>query len=54
MKYLLIALLSYGLFIHNGYSSHVGIVVKKQGEAELLTSPSKTVKGSGKKVLYQN
>ena len=54
MKYLLIALLSYGLFIHNGYSSHVGVVVKKQGEAELLTSPSKTVKGSGKKVLYQN
>ena len=34
-------------------ASHVGIIVKKQGKAELLTSPSSKVTGKGPHVLFE-
>jgi hypothetical protein len=34
-------------------ASNVGMVIKKQGHAELLSNPSKTITGTGKKVLYE-
>lgn len=34
-------------------ASHVGIVVKKQGKAELLVSPSSKVEGKGPHVLFE-
>jgi hypothetical protein len=34
-------------------ASNVGTVIKKQGKAELLSDPSKSITGTGKKVLYE-
>jgi hypothetical protein len=41
------------VFSIHSFASNVGMVVKKQGKAELLSSPSQTFSGKGKKVLYE-
>lgn len=48
--------LIYILFVYSISSfavSHVGMIIKKQGKAELLTNPSKKINSKGKKVLYE-
>ncbi len=51
MKFFLICISLTFSFISSSLASNVGIVVKKQGKAELLSNPSK--KSAGKEVKYE-
>lgn len=48
-KSLIFLILSFNLYA----STHQGVIVRKQGDVELLTNPSKTVSKNGKTVLYE-
>lgn len=48
-RFLILLIFSMNLFA----SSYEGVVVRKQGNVELLTNPSKTVTKKGKTILYE-
>uniref|UniRef100_UPI003568ECC5 hypothetical protein n=1 Tax=Seonamhaeicola sp. TaxID=1912245 RepID=UPI003568ECC5 len=53
MKFLILFNLLLAICSTTFAADHVGVIVKKQGKAELLVSPSSKVEGKGPHVLFE-